>query len=277
MLMLVVPVQAQSNYGALRGIVSDVQGGTLGNATVTLTSDSTKITRTTVTNSSGEYAFSAVDPGSYKVSATMAGFKAVQRNGVVIDSGNTIPLDLRLNVGAVSETVEVTASDALVDNGTSYNGQLIDSQKLQNLPNPGRNPFLFSKLDNAVTPVGDPRFVRFQDQSGSSTISIAGAPMSSNNYLVDGVPITDFSNRAVIIPSIEAVEEVKVQANTYDAEIGRSSGGLFNTTLRSGSASLHGVLQGETRQTNWGANTFFNNRSHTARGAAEFYSYVGSL
>ena len=168
-------------------------------------------------------------------------------------------------------------------------GQLIDSQKLQNLPNPGRNPFLFSKLDNNVTAVGDPRFVRFQDQSGSSTISIAGAPLSSNNYSIDGIPITDFSNRAVIIPSIEAVDEVKIQANTYDAEIGRTSGGMFNTTLRSGATSLHGVLQGETRQTNWGANLFFNNRTAykdpvtgitqptTPRGAAEFYSYVGNL
>ncbi len=182
-----------------------------------------------------------------------------------------------LQLGSTSESIEVTAADPVVDNTTSYGGQLIDSQKLQNLPNPGRNPFLFSKLDNAVAPVGDPRFVRFQDQSGSSTISIAGAPASSNNYSVDGVPITDFNNRAVIIPSLESVEEVKIQSNTYDAEIGRTSGGMFNTTLRSGSSALHGVLMGETRQTNWGANTFFNNRNNTPRGAAEFYSYVGSL
>ena len=88
------------------------------------------------------------------------------------------------------------------------------------------------------------RFVRFQDQSGSSTISIAGAPISSNNYSVDGIPITDFSNRAVIIPSLEAVEEVKVQSNTYDAEIGRTSGGMFNTTLRSGSSANTMPLKG---------------------------------
>lgn len=277
LLVAVSDAVAQSNYGAVRGNIVDIQGASIENATITLTSDTTKIARTTTTNNSGGYAFSAVSPGEYTVSATMAGFKATVRTGVIVDSGNTIPIDLTLDVGAVAESVEVSATEALVDNATSYNGQLIDSQKLQNLPNPGRNPFLFSKLDNAVTPVGDPRFVRFQDQSGSSTISIAGAPMSSNNYLIDGVPITDFSNRAVIIPSIEAVEEVKVQANTYDAEIGRTSGGLFNTTLKSGSSALHGVLQGETRQTNWGANTFFNNRNHIARGAAEFYSYVGNL
>jgi hypothetical protein len=268
---------AQSNYGAVRGIVTDAIGGTLSNAVVTLTSDATKISRTTVTNGSGEYVFNAVDPGKYSLSATMRGFKIEESTSLVVDAGNTIPLDFKLQIGSNTETVEVSATEELVNNGTSYNGQLIDSQKLQNLPNPGRNPFLFSKLDNNVTPVGDPRFVRFQDQSGSSTISIAGAPMSSNNYSIDGVPITDFSNRAVIIPSIEAVEEVKVQANTYDAEIGRTSGGMFNTTLRSGSSTLHGVLQGETRQTNWGANLYFNNRTNTPRGAAEFYSYVGAI
>ncbi len=278
---------AQSNYGVIRGIVSDPVGASVSGASVVLTSTATKIARTTVSNGSGEYVFNAVDPGSYDVTVTGSGFKKTEQKGLGVETGNAVTLDIKLEVGSTSESIEVTAAEPIVDNGTSYNGQLIDTQKLQNLPNPGRNPFLFSKLDNNVTATGDPRFVRFQDQSGSSTISIAGAPMSSNNYLIDGVPITDSQNRAVIIPSIESTEEVKVQANTYDAEIGRTSGGLFNTTLRSGSSTLHGVLQGETRQTNWGANTYFNNRSsgtvngvfypQLPRGAAEFYSYVGSL
>jgi len=282
-------VDAQSNYGAIRGTVADAQGASLAKANVTLTSEATKLSRSTVSNGSGEYLFGAVDPGTYTVSVELSGFEKLERKGIIVDSGNTIPLDLALSIGSESQVVEVSASEPLINAGTSYNGQLIDSQKLQNLPNPGRNPFLFSKLDNSVTAVGDPRFVRFQDQSGSSTISIAGAPLSSNNYSVDGIPITDFSNRAVIIPSIEAVDEVKVQANTYDGEIGRTSGGMFNTTLHSGSSTLHGVLQGETRQTNWGANLFFNNRTPytnpltgvsqptTPRGAAEFYSYVGAI
>ena len=283
----VTGMKAQSHYGALRGLVTDSQGASIANASVALTSESTKIVRTTVSNGVGEYVFNAVEPGRYTVLVTSDGFKKSETKGIVVDAGNTIPLDVRMELGSAAQSIEVTAAEPAINSGTSYNGQLIDSQKLQNLPNPGRNPFLFSKLDNNVTAVGDPRFVRFQDQSGSSTISIAGAPLSSNNYSIDGVPITDFSNRAVIIPSIEAVEEVKVQANTYDAEIGRTSGGMFNTTLRSGSSTLHGVLQGETRQTNWGANLFFNNRTPytvngvtqptTPRGAAEFYSYVGSI
>ncbi|MDP9038238.1 MAG: TonB-dependent receptor [Acidobacteriota bacterium] len=268
---------AQTNYGSVRGIVTDPQGASLARAAVTLTSQSTHLVRTTTTNSGGEYVFSAIEPGPYSLEVQMDGFRTLKNTGVVVETGNTIPLDFKMEVGSTTQNVEVFAAEPVIDSGTSYNGQLIDSQKLTTLPNPGRNPFLFSKLDNNVTPVGDPRFVRFQDQSGSSTISIAGAPISSNNYSIDGVPITDFSNRAVIIPSIEAVEEVKVQANTYDAEIGRTSGGMFNTTLRSGSSTLHGVLQGETRQTNWGANLFFNNRNGQPRGAAEFYSYVGAI
>jgi hypothetical protein len=268
---------AQSNYGAVRGTVVDVQGAALPKATVTLIDEATKISRETTSNGSGEYVFNALQPGKYKISGALTGFSTIVQEGVVVDSGNTLTLELKLPVGSAVTSVEVSAGEELVNNGTSYNGQLIDSQKLENLPNPGRNPFLFSKLDNNVTPVGDPRFVRFQDQSGSSTISIAGAPLSSNNYSIDGVPITDFSNRAVIIPSIEAVDEVKVQANTYDAEIGRTSGGMFNTTLKSGSSTLHGVLQGETRQTNWGANLFFNKQSNLPRAAAEFYSYVGAI
>lgn len=287
--MFVAGANAQSNYGAVRGTVTDVQGAALAPATVSLVSQSKGTVRSTVSNSAGEFVFSAVDPDTYTLRVSMDGFKSWENKGIVVDSGNTIPIDVKLAIGSTSQSIEVTASEALVDNGTSYNGQLIDSQKLQNLSNPGRNPFLFSKLDNNVTPVGDPRFVRFQDQSGSSTISIAGGPISSNNYSIDGIPITDFSNRAVIIPSIEAVEEMKLQSNTYDAELGRTSGGMFNTTLRSGSSTLHGVLQGETRQTNWGANLFFNNRTplkdasgnvispQTPRGAAEFYSYVGSI
>lgn len=268
---------AQSNFGSIRGTVTDPQGASLDRATVKLTSESTHLSRSTQTNGAGEYVFGAVAPGAYVIEVTMQGFRTVKSGGIGVDSGNTVPLDVKMDVGSASQTIEVTAAEPVVDNGTSYNGQVIDSQKLTTLPNPGRNPFLFSKLDNNVTPVGDPRFVRFQDQSGSSTISIAGAPLSSNNYAIDGVPITDFSNRAVIIPSLEAVEEVKVQANTYDAEIGRTSGGMFNTTLRSGSNTLHGVLQGETRQTNWGANLFFNNQNGIPRGAAEFYSYVGAI
>ena len=141
---------------------------------------------------------------------------------------------------------------------------MLDRQQLVDLPNLGRNPFMMSKLAQNVTPVGDPHYNRMQDQSGSSQISIAGGPVRGNNYLLDGIPITDAANRAIIIPTLEAVEQVKVQSNTYDAEMARTGGGMFNTYLKSGANDWHGSLFGTLRQTSWAANNFFNNAAGIA-------------
>ena len=159
----------------------------------------------------------------------------------------------------------MTESAPLVETSNASQGQVIDNQKLTDLPNLGRNPFMMSKLAQNVVPVGNPAYNRMEDQSGSSQISIAGGPVRGNNYLIDGVPITDATNRAIIIPSLEAVQEVKIQANTYDAEMARTGGGMFNTLMKSGTNNYHGSLYGHLRRTAWDANSFFNNaagRSH---------------
>ena len=136
-------------------------------------------------------------------------------------------------------------------------GQLLDRGMLEDLPNLGRNPYILARLSEGVVWTGNPKFDRMEDQTGSSQLSIAGGPTRANNYTLDGIAITDSTNRAVIIPSQEAVEEVKVQANTYDAEMGRTGGGTFNTTLRSGSNRMHGSLFGTVQDTSWLANNFF--------------------
>ena len=124
---------------------------------------------------------------------------------------------------------------------------------------------------------GNPQFNRMQDQSGSSQISIAGGPVRGNNYYLDGVPITDVQNRAIIIPTIESVMEVKVQSNTYDAEMGRTGGGTFNTTLKSGTNTLHGTGFGLIREKELTANNFFNNRVGRERPDTPYRNYGGSI
>src|SRR5207244_5579935 len=119
-----------------------------------------------------------------------------------------------------------------------------------------RAPCIMANPAPNTQQVGDPAYMRMQDQSGSSQISFAGGPVRGNNYLLDGVPITDMFNRAVIIPSLEAVEEIKVQTNTYDSEIGRTGGGMFNALLKSGTNAYHGSLGGSMRNTDWAANAF---------------------
>jgi trimeric autotransporter adhesin len=213
---------AQTYYGGLRGTVLDPTGQAIASATVKLKDEATNVERSVITNGDGEYVFNSVDPASYAVPVIANGFKALVRTGAVISTQQFLTLDFNVQLGQNNEIVQVIEDVPLVESSNASNGQVIDTQKLADLPNLGRNPFLFRTSITNVAAVGDPRFNRFQDQSGSSQISIAG------------VPITDSLNRAVIIPSIEAPQEVKVQANTYDAPMGRTGGGVFNTTLKSG-------------------------------------------
>jgi hypothetical protein len=252
-------LSAQSYYGGLRGIVMDANGGVIPDAKVTMINQGTAAQRTTLTGPTGEFVFSEVVPATYSLTVESAGFKKFQQASIVVGTQQQVSLNAKLEIGQVSETVEVKEEVPLIENATASQGQVLDNQKLTELPNLGRNPFMLSKLVQNVMPVGNPAYNRMEDQSGSSSISIAGGPVRGNNYLIDGVPITDATNRAMIIPSLESVEEVKIQANTYDAEMARSGGGMFNTYMKSGANAYHGSLYGHLRRTSWDANSYFNN------------------
>jgi hypothetical protein len=270
-------VQGQSIYGGLRGIVTDAQGAAIAGAKIMMTDEATNLSRSILSTSNGEYNFASVTPATYTVITEAPGFKRSERRSVVVATQQVVTIDVALDLGAVSESVMVTAEVPLLEVSNASQGQVVDHQKLIDLPNLGRNPFMMSRLAATVQQVGNPAFNRMQDQSGSSQISINGGPVRGNNYLLDGIPITDFSNRAMIIPSLESVEEMKVQYSTYDAEMGRTGGGVFNTYLKSGGNSYHGSLFGYMRETGWLANTFFNNRNGTPITDQPFRNYGGSF
>jgi trimeric autotransporter adhesin len=276
-LMGTATLSAQTYQGGIRGVVQDPGGAVIPNAKVTLMNQATNVSRSSLSNADGTYVFSQVDPATYSLKVEAPGFKTATHPGVIVGTQQTVTLDFKMDVGEVSDSVQVTADVPLVDNSNASNGQVLDSQKMTDLPNLGRNPFLLSKLANNVVPAGDPRFNRFQDQSGSSQISIVGGPVRGNNYLIDGIPITDSTNRAVIIPSIEATQEMNLQAGVYDATMGRTGGGVFNTLLKSGTNQFHGSLLGYTRQTDWLANNFFYNSSGKPRPDTPFYNWGASF
>ncbi len=250
---------AQSYQGGIRGAVSDQQGAVMAGAKVTLLEDATGITKSGLSNDSGGYDFAALNPSTYTLLAEKPGFKKFERKNIVLGTSQEVTVDVKLEIGSVSESVLVTEEIPLIEVSNASQGQVLDNKKLVELPNLGRNPFMMSKLVPNVIQVGNPAYNRMQDQSGSSSISISGGPVRGNNYLLDGVPITDATNRAIIIPTLEAVQEVKVQANTYDSEMARTGGGMFNTLIRSGGNQYHGSLYGHLRRTDWDANSFFNN------------------
>lgn len=257
-LLGVSTMMAQTNYGSVRGEVKDAQGGGIRDAKVKLINEATGVTRSDVTNGTGIYLFGGVDPGTYKVTVEFAGFKSVEIAGNVVTIGSIATVDATLAVGGSNETVEVTADSLVLNTASASGGQLYTAQQVEDLPLLGRNPFMLEAFDANVVLLGDPRYVRAEDQTGSSQVSLAGAPSNSNSYVVDGIPISTSSGGVTFIPTVESVESAKIQTNTYDAEIGRSGGGIFASSLKSGSSEYHGVLYGETRQTPWSANLWYD-------------------
>lgn len=276
-LLLSLAAAAQSYNGTVRGSVTDSSGAALSDAAITLTDEATHQVRTTKTDSAGVYVFNALRPSTYSLHVTAAGFTPADREHIAIATQDSLTLDIQLVVTASQDTVQVSADAPLVDSSTASISANFDQRRLEDMPVMGRNPYIAPKLSGVFVNTGNPQFIRFADQNGTSATSIAGGPVASNLYLVDGVPITDTNNRPIVVPTIESVQDVKLQALTYDAQVGRTGGGVFNTLLRSGSNTVHGSIFGETRQGSWLANDFFANRSGTPRPDSPYYNWGASL
>jgi hypothetical protein len=267
---------AQTYQGALRGAVRDAQGLIPG-AEVTLINEDTNATRTAMTNEVGEYAFSSVLPGTYTVKVALPGFKTEQRAGFRIGTQQSLVLDFMLEVGAISEQITVTGEAPLVERASATQAASLDKEALQNLPIFGRNTFFAAISTPGVIQTGDPQFVRYQDQSGSSQLSLGGGPRRGNGYLIEGVPITDFTNRPTIAPSMEAVEELKVQTKTYEADMGHAAGGVFNTTARSGSNNWHGSALLVSKPGATTGTLYFAKKAGLENPPQYYYNWAGSL
>ncbi|MBI3265079.1 MAG: carboxypeptidase regulatory-like domain-containing protein, partial [Acidobacteria bacterium] len=203
-------VSAQQFTGGLRGAVRDANGVIPG-VTVILMNEATNIAREVVSNDVGEYNFPAVPPATYSLKTQLTGYKTFERKGIRIGTQQFITLDVMLEVGAIQESITVTADVPLVETSNASTGGNLNREILETLPAPGRNAFLIGVTVPTVMPVGDPQFNRQQDQTNASRLSLGGGGIRANNYIIDGVPTTEMSGRSVLNPTIEALEEVKVQ------------------------------------------------------------------
>jgi hypothetical protein len=267
---------AQSYTGGLRGAVRDQQGVVPG-AEILLINEETNVRRNTVSNDTGEYTLANLVPGLYRLSVAMPGFARYEQAGLRLATQQVIVVDVTLLPSGVTEEVKVSATAGVLETGSASVSSLIDRRALETTPSPGRNPFFLAVTTPNVVPSGDPQFVRQQDQTNASLLSLAGGPRRGNNYTLEGVPITDMRNRAVLIPSIEALEEVKVQVSTYDAEMGRTGGGVFNTVGKSGSNAWHGSGLIQNRP-EWGqGKLFFAQKQGLEKPESYFWLYGGSF
>ena len=267
---------AQGFQGAVRGFVKD-GGGVVPGAEVVLLNEATAVARSTTSNEAGEYNFPNLPPGTYTLKVSLQGYKGYALPAVRVGTQQFLTLDVTLEVGTLAETVTVRADTPVIETSTASTGTVIDSQALQTLPSPGRAAFLIGTTVPTVIPSGDTQFNRQQDQTNASLISLGGGTRRGNNYTLDGVPITDLRNRASANPSIESLEDVKVQVHTYDAEMGRTGGGVFNTTLKSGANELHGTGFFQTRPL-WGqTNNYFSEKAGLPKPNSPYYLGGGGV
>jgi hypothetical protein len=271
-----IGLHAQTYQGGLRGLVKDAQGVIPG-VEVTLVNEETNAARSAVTNEVGEYAFTSVLPGVYTVRVSLAGFRTEERKGLRIATQQVVVQDFMLEVGALTEQLTVTAQATVVERATASVATTMTAAQITAIPIFGRNTFYTAIATPSVIQSGDPQFVRYQDQSGSSLLSLGGGPRRGNAYLIEGVSITDFVNRASWVPSTEAVEDMKVQLKTYDAEMGRAAGGVFNVTAKSGSNTWHGSAL-FINKPDWATGQlFFAKRAGIPNPPQHYYSWAGSL
>lgn len=275
-LTCVPAVVAQTYQGALRGAVRDSQGVIPG-AEVLLINEATNADRTAMTNEVGEYGFPNLLPATYTIRISLPGFRAEERRGVRIGTQQSLVIDFTLEVGSVSEQITVTGEAPLIERASATQAASLDKEALQSLPIFGRNTFFAAISTPGVIQTGDPQFVRYQDQSGSSQLSLGGGPRRGNGYLIEGVSITDFTNRPTIAPSMEAVEELKVQTKTYETDMGHAAGGVFNTTARSGSNAFRGSALLVTKPGATTGTLFFAKREGLENPPQYYYNWAGSI
>ena len=265
---LATGVFAQTFQGGVRGVIQDADGGVLPGVTVTLSNEDTGGSRTAVANAVGEYNFATVQPGTYTLRAELSGFAPYVSEGLIIGVSSFLVVDATLVIGGIEETVTVTGETPLIETATASVASSVTRAELDVLPTPGRNVFILAVGTPNVVHTGNPVWVKQSDQTNSSLLSLGGGPLRGNNYTVDGVSTTDLRNRTAIIPIFDAVQEMKVQINTYDAEMGRTGGGVFNVIARGGTNNWAGGATYQKRpgkvNTLWRALSYTDQLSHDA-------------
>src|SRR5436853_3963574 len=225
--------------GAILGSVKDNSGAVVTNASVDVTNTATGVTKRTATTSSGDYTLPYLQPGTYRVTVQAAGFQKFVVDNISLVVGQQARIDATMKPGAVSESVEVMAAAVTLDTDSAAVSQLVSQRQVDDLPLNGRN-FVSLRLigAGAVETNGEQGQMR---QGEGNAISINGGRPTSNNYTLDGLVNTDTSlNTPAVILSQDAIQEFKVQSETYSAEYGFSANQI-NIVSKSGTNQLHGT------------------------------------
>jgi hypothetical protein len=245
---------AQQDTGIITGVVTDQSGSAVPNAAITLSNTGTNTTTSVTTDNDGLFVATPLRIGPYTITVEARGFKKTVRDNVLLRVQDRLRLDFSLEVGQLTETIEVRAEAPILQSETTSLGQVIATKPVSELPLNGRNFIqLIALTPGAYIPQRNNSL--YQD----FLIGINGNRIQNNNFLLDGINNnTTDNNQAPVLPSPDAIAEFKVQSNLQPAEFGRGLGGTINISLRSGTNNFHGVAFEFMRNDKLDANNFFN-------------------
>jgi hypothetical protein len=258
---------AQDPRGSLLGRAVDVSGAVIPNVEVRATNAATGVSAGARTNESGRFSLPYLLPGAYTVTAELTGFKRFSQDGVQVRVGEATEVQITLEVGQITESVEVTAQVPLLDTTTPSLGQVIDQRRILELPTLAGNAFELALLTPGVVNGTNLRDRKPAFNNGNSQISTDGNGMYNNEFQIDGVSNTfaDGAARARVAfsPPQAAIQEFKMQTSTYDASAGHTIGAVVNVSTTSGTNDLHGEAHWFVRNSAFDAPNFFNNKNNT--------------
>jgi len=276
-----VALAAQAVTGTILGLITDATGSVMPGTTVTLTNTGTGQVRSVTTDANGEYTVPSLPTGKYTVKAELSGFKTVTVPDVTLGVDQHYRVNLKLEVGAVEESVTVTGSSPLIQTSTSELGTTVSEEQIKTLPLNGRN---FVNLTRTVP--GVVRGVPGANIDGagslawraSASFSANGQRPRDNNYMLDGVDNNEtWLQTVVLFPSVDALDEFKLQTSTYSAEFGRSLGGVVNLQIKSGANQMHGSAFEFLRNSKFDENNYFNDLAGRPKPDFSQHQYGGTI
>jgi len=259
--LLAAQLVAQQTTADVLGTVSDMSGGVLSGVKITVHNLATGGDYNVVSDNSGNYAVPLLPVGRYSITAVVPGFKTWTVPEVALGIGDRLRQDIRLQVGALEQSVEVAASSPALQTDSSSLGSLINTNVMQDMPMNGRNFVVLAQLTAGAAegePTGLPSGTRPDDRRLTSAVSVNAQPTSFNNFMIDGMDDNErFIGTVIVKPSVDALQEMKVQTSLYSAEFGRTAGGVINFVTKSGSNEYHGSLFEFFRNQHMDARNFF--------------------
>jgi len=249
--------------GTIYGRVTDQSGAAIAGAKVTATNVATSIARSTTTQQDGSYSFTLLPIGTYNIDVAATGFAPYQSKDLILEVAANLRNDVGMRVGQVSQVVQVEAATPQVDTGNATVGEAMDATQISNLPLNGRNFMQLGVLQPGVVPPAPGITSQGAGTShtpGGTSVNfvVNGARLTSNNYLLDGVNnVEPFTGGAMIVPSIDAIQEFRILTNMYDAEYGRGGGSIVTILTKSGTNAFHGSAYDFVRNYLFDARNYF--------------------